>query len=60
MKFDEEYRNELMQKAEKEDGLKELYEDAMKIDSKAMASISKKDKKRIIRILEIYKSTRKN
>lgn len=60
MDFDEEYRNSLMEKAETPDGLKELYEDAKKIDEKAMESISPNDKKRIIRILEIYKATGKN
>lgn len=60
MDFDEEYRNSLMEKAETPDGLKELYEEAKKIDEKAMESISPNDKKRIIRILEIYKATGKN
>lgn len=58
MEFDEVYRNELMEKAESEDGLKELYEEAMKIDPEAMKNISPNDKKRITRILEIYKATR--
>ena len=60
MDFDEEYRNSLMEKAETPDGLKELYEEAKRIDEKAMESISPNDKKRIIRILEIYKATGKN
>lgn len=57
MEFDENYRNELMEKAETEDGLKELYDEAMKIDSEAMKNISSNDKKRIVRILEIYNAT---
>ena len=60
MNFDIDYRNELMKKAENEQGLKELYEQAKKIDPKAMEKISSNDKKRIIRILEIYKATGKN
>ncbi len=59
MEFDSEYRDELMQKAEIEEGLKELYEEAYKIDSKAMEKISPNDKKRIVRVLEIYKATGK-
>lgn len=60
MKFDEQYRNELMEKAETEEGLKELWEEANKIDPEAMTKISKNDKKRIVRVLEIYKATGKN
>lgn len=59
MAFDEEYRNELMNKAETEDGLKSLYEEANNIDKEAMQIISPKDKKRIIRVLEIYHATGK-
>ena len=59
MEFDINYRNELMKKAETEEGLKELYEQAKLIDSKAMEKISSNDKKRIIRVLEIYKATGK-
>ncbi len=59
MKFDEIYRNELMEKAESEEGLKELWDEANKIDPEAMTKISKNDKKRIIRVLEIYKATGK-
>lgn len=59
IEYDEEYRNELMQKAETEEGLKSLYEEAMKIDSEAMQIISSNDKKRITRILEIYNATGK-
>ena len=59
MEFDINYRNELMEKAETNEGLKELYEQAKTIDSKAMEKISPNDKKRIIRVLEIYKATGK-
>ena len=57
IKYDEKYRNELMKLAQTEDGLESLFEKAKKIDPKAMEKISKNDKKRIIRILEIYNST---
>ncbi len=60
MNFDEAYRNELMAKAESEEGLKELYEEAERIDPEAIKKISPNDKKRIVRILEIYKATGKN
>lgn len=60
MEFDEEYRNQLMEKAETEEGLDELYKQAVKIDEQAMKNISHNDKKRIIRILEIFKATGKN
>ena len=59
IEIDEEYRNKLEQIAEK-DGLEVLYKKAKEIDSKAMEKISPNDKKRIIRVLEIYKATRKN
>ena len=59
IEYDEEYRNELMEKAETEEGLKSLYEEASKIDPKAMQIISSNDKKRITRILEIYNATGK-
>ena len=55
---DLEYREELEKRAE-EDGLDSLYDEACKIDSEAMEKISKNDKKRIIRVLEIYKETGK-
>lgn len=58
MDFDEEYRNELMSKAETEEGLREIYDEATRIDPDAMANISSNDKKRIVRVLEIYKATR--
>lgn len=60
IEMDEEYRNLLMKKAETEDGLKELYEEASTIDSEAMKIISPNDKKRIVRVLEIYHATGKN
>ena len=55
---DLEYREYLNQKADKE-GLERLYEEAKKIDPKAMEKISQNDKKRIIRVLEIYHKTGK-
>ena len=57
-KTDLEYRNEL-NKIEEEYGLDKLYEMAEKIDKKAMEKISKNDKKRIYRVLEIFHSTGK-
>ena len=60
IKLDEKYREELMKIAETQEGLEKLYEEAKKIDEKAMEKISSNDKKRIIRILEIYKATGKN
>lgn len=60
IKLDEEYRNKLMDEASSEEGLKKLYEEAKKIDEKAIEKISPNDKKRIIRILEIYHATGKN
>lgn len=59
MKFDEKYRNELMQKAKTENGLELLWNMANDIDPEAMKKISKNDEKRIIRVLEIYKQTGK-
>lgn len=56
--IDEEYRNELNEIAEKE-GLENLYNKALEIDPEAMKKISKNDKKRIIRVLEIYEKTGK-
>lgn len=56
--INEEYRKQLEQKAE-EKGLETLYQEACKIDEKAMKNISPNDKKRIIRVLEIYKQTGK-
>lgn len=59
MKFDEIYRNELMEKALTEEGLQNLYDEAKKIDEEATQNISPNDKKRIIRVLEIYHLTGK-
>ena len=58
IKIDESYRNEL-EKIVEEKGLNELYKMAMQIDPIAMEKISPNDKKRIMRVLEIYKSTGK-
>ena len=59
IEFDEEYRN-LLEKQVEEEGLKALYEKAKEIDSQAVEKISENDKKRILRILEIYHATGKN
>lgn len=58
IKLDENYRKELEQLAE-EQGLEKLYKKALEIDPVAMEKISENDKKRIIRVLEIYKATGK-
>lgn len=58
MEFDSKLREELMDRAKTEEGLKSLYEEALKIDPEATKNISPNDKKRITRILEIYKLTR--
>ena len=58
IELDEKYRQELEYRAEIE-GLSKLYEEAQKIDPKAMEKISQNDKKRILRVLELYKSTGK-
>lgn len=60
MEFDQEYRDLLMKRAETEEGLRELFEKAKMIDEEAIQKISPNDKKRIIRILEIYKATGEN
>ena len=52
------YREKLEKIAEKE-GLDKLYKMAMQIDKNATEKISSNDKKRILRVLEIYKSTGK-
>lgn len=52
------YRKEL-EKIVEEKGLEYLYEKAVEIDSEAMKKISKNDKKRILRVLELYKQTGK-
>lgn len=59
MKIDEDYRNELMSRAEDPVELEKLWNEANDIDPEAMTKISKNDKKRIIRVLEIFKSTGK-
>ena len=59
IEYDEEFRKEQEKIAMTETGLKMLYEKAMKIDKEACEKISPNDKKRIIRILEIYNSTGK-
>lgn len=59
MHFDQTYRDELMKEAQTEEGLKRIYDKALEIDPKAMSNISFNDKKRIIRILEIYNFTGK-
>jgi len=57
--LDEKYREYLEDRVKKE-GLENLYEEARKIDQKAIQKISINDKKRILRILEIYHVTGKN
>ena len=59
MEFDKSYREKLEKQAETAEGLDELYEEAKKIDNVACEKISKTDKKRIIRILEIFNKTGK-
>ena len=59
IEFDEEYRKKLEKQVE-EIGLETLYEEAKKIDPEAIEKISSNDKKRILRILEIYHATGKN
>lgn len=58
IEIDLQYRDYLESLMEKE-GLEYLYNKANEIDSKAMEKISKNDKKRIFRVLEIYHSTGK-
>lgn len=59
MKIDEEYRNMLIKRAEDPLELEKMWDEANTIDPEAMVKISKNDMKRIIRVLEIYKSTGK-
>ena len=59
IEFDKEYRKKLEKQVE-EIGLETLYEEAKKIDPEAIEKISSNDKKRILRILEIYHATGKN
>ena len=56
--IDLKYREELEEIAKK-DGLDKLYNLAVSVDPKAMEIISRNDKKRILRVLEIYKKTGK-
>lgn len=58
LETDLDYRKKLEDIAEKE-GLLKLYEQAKKIDEEATKKISQNDKKRILRILEIYHQTGK-
>lgn len=58
IEIDLEYRKQL-EELIKENGLESLYEETKKIDEKAMQTISKNDKKRIMRVLEIYHQTGK-
>ena len=58
IEIDLDYRKELDKIAD-EKGLKELFDEAMKIDPIAMKKISQNDRKRIFRVLEIYHSTGK-
>lgn len=56
--YDKEYRDSLA-KIAKQQGLDELYNQALEIDRTAAEKISPNDEKRIIRILEIYNKTGK-
>lgn len=58
LKIDETYREKLENIVKKE-GLEVLYKQACSIDSLAMERISPNDKKRILRVLEIYHLTGK-
>ena len=58
IEFDEKYRKELEDIALK-NGLETLYKKAQDIDPEAIKKISCNDKKRIMRVLEIYKATGK-
>lgn len=58
IEIDLSYRKHLEELVEKQ-GLLSLYEKAKQIDEKAMEKISKNDKKRILRVLEIYHQTGK-
>ena len=58
METDLEYRNKLDEIVKKE-GLETLYNKAAEIDPEAMEKISINDKKRILRVLELYKQTGK-
>ncbi len=58
IEFDEDYRKQL-EKQVNEQGLEKLYDKALEIDKQAMKKISPNDKKRILRVLEIYHATGK-
>lgn len=58
IEIDTEYRNQLEEIIKKQ-GLETLYNKALEIDEQAMKIISKNDKKRIMRVLEIYHQTGK-
>ena len=58
IQFDEDYRKSLDKEVE-EKGLENLYKKAVEIDEEAMKKISPNDKKRILRVLEIYHATGK-
>lgn len=58
IEIDLNYRNKL-EELVKQEGLLKLYEKAQQIDEKAMEKISQNDKKRILRVLEIYHQTGK-
>ena len=56
IEYDEKYRQALEKRVETE-GLQKLYEEAKQIDAEAMKIISPNDKKRILRVLEIFHQT---
>jgi len=58
IKIDEQYRKEL-EKIVNQEGLEILYKKAIEIDPQAMEIISPNDKKRIMRVLEIFHETGK-
>ena len=59
IEFDENYRKKLEKIVEENEGLQKLYNMALEIDPDAMKKISGNDKKRIMRVLEIYNATGK-
>lgn len=59
IEFDENYRKKLEKIVEENEGLQKLYNMALEIDPDAMKKISSNDKKRIMRVLEIYNATGK-
>ena len=58
IKIDEKYR-QYLEKIVQNEGLNKLYDMAKKIDPQAMEKICSNDKKRILRVLEIYHDTGK-